>query len=597
MPPKTQSRSQKPRRRRPPISQRRPQQGNLPAGRQGRTTAQTPIKNGVLRVIPLGGFEEVGRNMMLFEYENDIIIVDMGLQFPEEGTPGIDYIIPNITYLGDKIKKIRGVLITHGHYDHIGAIPHIIGRLGNPTIYAPPLTAAIIRKRQLDFPYAPKLNIEETNEKSVVRLGVFTVQFFPVTHNIPEGVGLEIETPLGTVVHPGEFKFAYDRNGEPAGIEPFKELAKKEVLMLMLDSTKSEEPGRSVPEWEVEENIEKLLKEAPGRVIISTFASLLDRLVQIIHIADKVGRKVAITGRSMEANFAIAKELGLVKIKKGTVISIKEIDRYHDKKVLILTTGAQGEEFAGLTRMASRTHRDVKLKNTDTVIFSSSVVPGNEMAVQVLRDNLARQSATVYHYKIFGIHSGGHATQIELKETMKMVKPKFFMPIHGFYYMRKINAKNAEEVGIPAENIVVGDNGQIVEITRDKINLTREIAPTNYVMVDGLGVGDVGTIVLRDRQQLAKDGMFVIISVINAKTGKVMGNPDVISRGFVYLRESKQLLYDARRLVKEIVESSAAGERPINQIHIKEQVRKRLEKFFFQKTERSPMVLPVIIEV
>jgi ribonuclease J len=556
-----------------------------------------------LRIIPLGGFEEVGRNMMLLEWrdyeknDRDILIIDMGLQFPEEGTPGIDYIIPNISYLKDKIDKIRGVIITHGHYDHIGAIPHYMGKLGNPIIYAAPLTAAIIQKRQLDYPHAPKLKIEEINEKSVTHLGPFTVRYFPVVHNIPEGVGLEIETPIGLIVHPGEFKYDYDKNYEPVGLEAFEALGKKNVLLAMLDSTNSEQPGKSVPEWEVEQNIETLLKDAEGRVIISTFSSLIDRLVQIIHIADKLGRKVAITGRSMEANFAIAQQLGLVKIKKGTIIPIRKIDAFHDKKVLILTTGAQGEEFAGLTRMAARTHRDVKLKPTDTIIFSSSIVPGNEMAVQVLRDNLARQSTAVYHYKIFGIHSSGHATRDELRHTVELIKPKYFLPIHGFFYMRRVNAKLAEETGIPKENIVVPNNGEVVRITKSSISIDNKPVPTSYVMVDGLGVGDVGTVVLRDRQQLAEDGMFVIISVVDKKSGMVIGNPDIISRGFIYLRESKDLLRETRKRVKAIVEKATAGSHPFNEAYLKDEIRDKIGQFLFQRTERRPMVLPVLIEV
>jgi len=555
-----------------------------------------PAKD-ALRIIPLGGFEEVGRNMMVLEYKDDIIIIDVGLQFPEDETPGIDYIIPNITYLKDKIRKIRGVLITHGHYDHIGAIPHLMGQLGNPTIYATPLTAAIIKKRQLDFPNAPKLVVEHINEKSLTKLGVFTIRYFPVTHNIPEGVGMEIETPIGTVVHPGEFKFDYDRNLKTIGADVFKELGKKNVRLLMLDSTNVEVPGRSVPEWKAEEGIEKLLREAEGRVIISTFSSLLARLSQIVNIGDKLGRKIAITGRSMETNFAIAQELGLIKIKKGTVISIKKINDYHDKKILILSTGAQGERFAGLTRIAAGNHKDVKIRKGDSIIFSSSIVPGNEMAVQVLRDGLARQGANVYHYKMLDIHSGGHAKREELRDAMEMVKPKFFMPIHGFFYMRSVNAKLAEEAGIPLTNTVVGDNGQVVELTRDSIRLLKETTPTNYVMVDGLGVGDVGTVVIRDRQHLAEDGMFVIISVINSRTGKVIGNPDIISRGFVYLRESKELLREARRHVKTIIEQATAGKHPINEVNVKNDIRKKIGKFLFIKTERNPMILPVIIEV
>ncbi len=554
-------------------------------------------KKDVLRLIPFGGFEEVGRNMMALEYNNDIIIIDMGLQFPEEETPGIDYIIPNISYLKDKKDKIKGVLITHGHLDHIGAIPHLNHKLGNPTIYATSLTSAVIKKRQEDFPNTPKLDIEHINESSKTKLGVFEVSYFPVTHNIPEGVGTKIKTPIGTIVHPGEFKFDYDKDYKPVGIEIFKELGKENIKMLMLDSTNAEEAGRSIPEWEAEENIEKLLREAEGRVIVSTFASLLDRLAQIVNIADKLGRKVAITGRSMEENFAIAQEMNLIKIKKGTIIPIKNINSYHDKKILILTTGAQGEEFAGLSRMASNTHRQVKIKKGDTIIFSSSVVPGNEKSVQVLRDNLARRGVNLYHYKHLNIHSGGHAKQDELRETMEMVKPDFFMPIHGHYYMRSVNAKVAQDTGIKEENIVVGDNGQIVEITKDKIQLLNESVPTNYVMVDGLGVGDVGTVVLRDRQHLAEDGMFVVIAVINSKTGKVMGNPDIISRGFVYLRESKELLREVRNRTIKIVEKSTTGRHPINEARVKENVRKQVGKFLFKKTERNPMVLPVIIEV
>lgn len=555
------------------------------------------LNKNVLRIIPLGGFEEVGRNMMILEYKDDIIIIDMGLQFPEDETPGIDYIIPNITYLKDKVRKIRGVIITHGHYDHIGAIPHLMEQLGNPTIYATPLTTAVIKKRQLDFPNTPKLVMEHINENTATKLGVFNIRYFPVTHNIPEGVGMEIETPVGIIVHPGEFKFDYDRNYKPVDIDVFKELGKKNVKLLMLDSTNVEVPGRSVPEWKAEEGIEKLLSEAEGRVIISTFASLLNRLAQIINIGSKLGRKIAITGRSMETNFAIAQELGLIKIKKGTVIPIKEIDKYHDKKILILSTGAQGERFAGLTRIAAGTHRDVKIRRGDSIIFSSSIVPGNEMAVQVLRDGLARQGAIVYHYKILDIHSGGHAKREELRDAIEMVKPEFFMPIHGFFYMRSVNAKLAQETGVKTENIVVGDNGQIVEITRDNIRLLKETTPTNYVMVDGLGVGDIGTVVIRDRQHLAEDGMFVIISVINSKTGKVIGNPDIISRGFVYLRESKELLRETRKHVKSIIEHATAGKHPINEANVKNDIRKKIGKFLFTKTERSPMILPVIIEV
>ncbi len=416
-------------------------------------------------------------------------------------------------------------------------------------------------------------------------------------HNIPEGIGYEIETPVGTIVHPGEFKFHYDKDLNPIGLEHFRRLGEKNVVLMMLDSTKSEEPGRSVPEWQVEENIKKLIEEAPGRVIISTYSSLLDRLTQIVNIADELGRKVAITGRSMETNFAIAQELGLTKIKKGTIVPIKKIDDYNDKKILILTTGAQGEEYSGLFRMAKRSHKDVKIRKSDTVIFSSSIVPGNERSVQFLRDDLSRQGAIVYHYGQLDIHSGGHATRTELKEAIAMVKPKYFMPIHGYYYMRKMNVRNAEESGVKPENVVLVDNGQVVRITQKGVSVDEKQVQTSYVMVDGLGVGDVGNVVLRDRQILAADGMFVVITVIDSKTGKVIGNPDIISRGFVYLRESKELLHETRKQVRQIVEKSTAGTGPFNEAFVKDEIRKRVGQYLFKRTERRPMVLPVLIEV
>jgi len=550
-----------------------------------------------VHIIPLGGFEEVGRNMMLFEYKNDIVIIDMGIQFPEKETPGIDYIIPNISYLKGKEKNIRGVIITHGHLDHIGAIPHLIGPLGNPTIYATALTEAVVKKRMEDFPRAPKLDVQHIDDTSVIKLGAFTIRFFPVAHNIPEGVGMEIDTPVGIIVHPGEFKFHYDREMNAVGVDAFKELGNKKIKLLLLDSTSSEVEGRSVPEWKVEEEIQKLIEGAEGRVIISTFASLLDRIAQIANIAGEQGRKVVISGRSMEANFAIAQELGLIKIPKGSVISVKEMHKYHPKKILVMITGAQGEEFAGLTRVASGTHRDIKVQKDDTIIFSSSVVPGNEMAVQVLRDGLARQGATIYHYRNLDIHSGGHAKRDELIETMKWVKPEYFMPIHGFFFMRAVNVQNAVEAGIPKDHTVIGDNGQVIEVTKDKVQVLNETVPTNYVMVDGLGVGDVGTVVLRDRQHLAEDGMFVVITVISKNSGKVVGNPDIISRGFVYLRESKEMLHEVRKRTKQIVETETSTKGTFNEDLLKENIRKKIGQYLFSKTQRRPMLLPVIIEV
>jgi len=550
-----------------------------------------------VRFISLGGFEEVGRNMMFFEYKNEIIIIDAGLQFPEETTPGIDYIIPNIEYLEKKKKLIRGLIITHGHYDHIGAIPHILGKLGNPLIYTTRITAETIKKRQEDYPNAAKPQFDIVSGGDVKKISkYFTAEFFGVTHNIPDGVGIVLKTPIGKVVHPGEFKFDYDEKGKALDLDTWKKLGKQNIHTLLLDSTAAEVSGHSVSERVVEQELEKLIKGADGRIILASFASLLDRLAEVVKIAEKLGRKVAISGYSMKTNFEIAKSLGYIKTKKDTIIPIQGIKNYPDKKILILSTGAQGEPRASLTRIANGTHKFVKLKKTDTVIFSSSVVPGNEHAVQVIKDNLARQSQNIFHNKDLDIHSSGHAPAGELREVMKLVKPRFFVPIHGHYFMRMKNAQHAKEVlGLKEEEIAVPDNGKVTQLKKGAIQVTDEEVPTSYVMVDGLGVGDVSEIVLRDRRMLAAEGMIVVIMTINKRGGRLVKNPDIISRGFIYLKENKEMLNDIRRKLRGMVEQ--IRNRHIEPDYLKSLIRDQIGEFVFKKTKRRPMVLPVVIEV
>jgi ribonuclease J len=551
-----------------------------------------------LRIIPLGGLEEIGRNMMVLEYGNDIIIIDMGLQFPEEDMPGIDYIIPNTAYLKDKQEKIRGVIITHGHYDHIGAIPHSMARLGNPPIYATPLTRGIILKRQEDFPEAPQLNIHEIKKTDRIELGCFKIEFFHVNHNIPDGVGLAIETPVGLIIHTGDFKFDHSPIGdEPADISRISRIASQGVLVLMSDSTNAEVPGHSISEKDIQDNLEKIFREVPGRIIVATFASLTSRIQEIINLAEKYKRKVAIDGYSMRMNVEIAKALGYLKTKKSTLIKAKEIDNYPAKQIVVLCTGAQGEGNAVLMRIANREHRHVQLQNGDAVVFSSSVVPGNERTVQNLKDILWRQGARVYHYQMMDIHAGGHGQVEDLKMMLNLVKPKFFIPIHGNYYMLKLHGEIAQSIGIKPENIVIANNGQVILVNQKSISLSKEKVSANYVMVDGLGVGDVGQVVLRDRQMMAKDGMFVIIAVIDSKTGQVRGEPDIISRGFVYLRESKELLDQTRTKVKEIVAQASSAEHTVNWAYVKDNIRDKIGQFLYTKTQRRPMVLPVVIEI
>lgn len=562
------------------------------------TKSASGRKTKSLRIIPLGGLDEIGRNMMLLEYGQDIIIIDMGLQFPEDDMPGIDYIIPNTAYLKDKKDKIRGVIITHGHYDHIGAIPHSIARLGNPPIYATPLTRGIILRRQEDFPEAPKLDIHEIKKTDRIELGRFKIEFFHVNHNIPDGVGLAIDTPIGRIVHTGDFKFDHSPIGdEPADIYRISEIANGGVLAMMSDSTNAEKSGHSISEKEIQDNLETIFKEAPGRIIIGTFASLISRIQEVINLTEKYKKKLAIDGYSMKINVEIAKKLGYLKVQKGTLIKIKQIDDYPAKKIVVLCTGAQGEDNAVLMRIANREHRYIQIRNGDAVAFSSSVVPGNERAVQHLKDILWRQGARVYHYQMMDIHAGGHAQKEDLKMMINLIRPKFFIPIHGSYYMRKLHGEIAESVGIPSKNIVLANNGNVILLNQSSIKLSRERVTSNYVMVDGLGVGDVGQVVLRDRQAMATDGMFVIIAVVDSKTGKVRGEPDIISRGFVYLRESKELLDQTREKVKQIIAESSSAEHTANWSYVKDNIRDKIGQFLYTKTQRRPMVLPVVIEI
>jgi len=556
------------------------------------------MKKQNIRIIPLGGLGEVGRNMMCLEYGKAVLIVDMGFRMPEEDMPGVDYIIPNISYLRGKEKNIVGVVFTHGHYDHIGAVPYLIGKLGNPSLFASGLTRGIILKRQEDFPLQPKLNITKVQNGSRIKLGPFGVEFFKQNHNIADNLGLFIQTPVGNIIHTSDFKFdeapVYD---SPTNYQKLKEIGRRKILLLMSDSTGAEEKNHSLSEKKIMENLEEVFKQAQGRIIAATFGSLINRIQQIIALSEKYKRKVAIDGYSMKTNVEICKKLGYIKAQKGTLIKPSQIHSYADSKVTLLCTGAQGEGQAVLMRIANKEHRFVRLKKDDTVIFSSSVVPGNERTVQVLKDELYRQKAKVFHYKMMDIHAGGHGQEEELKEMIRIMRPKFFLPIHGQYSMLVNHAELAKSQGVPEKNIVVVENGETINLTPARIFVEKRPIDSNYVMVDGLGIGDVGEIVLRDRQTLSKDGMFVIVAIIDRKTGKVKGSPDIISRGFVYLRESKQLLRDTRKKVIEIVEKSTGSGGAVNWSYVKDNVRNRIGDFLYTKTQRRPMILPVIIEV
>lgn len=551
-----------------------------------------------LKIIALGGLEEVGRNMMLFECGDDIVIVDMGLQFPEEDMPGIDYIIPNISYLKGKEKNIRGIIITHGHYDHIGGIPHLLAKLGNPIIYTSPMTAGMIRKRQEEFRDAPPPRIILVNGKTRLPLGKnFIFEPFKVNHNIFDSFGVALTTPYGMIIHTGDFKFDFTPiNEEPADINKIASYGSQGVLVLLSDSTNAESPGYQISEKTVGEELEKIVKNAPGRIIAGSFSSLLTRAQQLITLAEKYDRKILIQGRSMKTNIDIAHQLGYIKFKPTTMIEESDFHKYPPEKMIIICTGAQGEKNAILMRIANNEHRLIQIKPKDTIIFSSSVVPGNERTVQSLKDSLVRCGARVVHYQMMDVHAGGHAKQEDLKLMMRLTKPRFFMPIYANRFLLQAHADLAASVGIPKENIFVADNGQVIEFDKTGGHLTEQRVNTDYVMIDGLGEGDFSNVVLRDRRMMAEEGMFVVIATIEKKTGRLVGNPDIISRGFVYLKENKELIEKTRQRAKKILRDGDPRS-PAFEDYIKNKIRNDIGQFLYSQTKKRPMVLPVIIEV
>jgi len=552
-----------------------------------------------LRIIPLGGCEEVGRNMTVFEYGNDIVILDMGLQFPEEDMPGIDYVIPNVEYLKGKEKNIRAVIFSHGHLDHIGAAPILLNKLGNPQIIGRPLTVEMIKHRveDMDRNASKKLKITYVKDiQQTFNLGAFTLKFFAVDHSVMDAMGIILQTPVATVIHPGDWTIG--KSSADKKVITYSHLAKlPKPTILMLESLGATDSKESVTEEEMLNNLYSLITKAPGRTIVATFSSQIERIKQILEFAAKTNRKVALDGFSMKLNIELAQKLGYIKIPKGVIITTDKAHTYPDNKVIIICTGAQGEEMAALSRIVAGNHRHVKIKKEDTVIFSSSVIPGNERTVQRLKDNLYRQSDNVYHSGIIDVHISGHGNINGIKQMIREIEPTYFIPVYGNHYMLKEGAKIARGMGLRKDQIIVPDNGSIIRVTNQGAEMLKEKAPTNYVFVDGLGVGDVGEIVLRDRQMLSSDGMFVIVAVIDRKTGRVKGSPDIISRGFVYLRESKDLLTQTRKKVIEIVDKTAGHGGPVNWVYVKDEIRNKVGDFLHSKTSRRPMILPVVIEV
>ncbi len=561
------------------------------------TTSKFTSSRQMLRIIPMGGVEEIGENMTVFEYGDDLIIIDMGIAFPDETMPGIDYIIPDTKWLEENKRRIRGVIITHGHLDHIGGIPYILPKLGDPPIYTMPLTAGLIKKRMEEFGLLSRTKINTFQKDDVLTLGHFKIRFFRINHNIPDGVGLSITTPVGQVVYATDWKFDHTPvDDRPTEFNKIAQYGGEGVLLLMSDSTNATKPGYATSERELSETIDRIFADAQGRIIFATFSTLISRIQQVFNSAAKYNRKVIVTGRSMVNNIEIALSLGYLKIQKGIVIKTEQAKKYPDKGVVVLTTGSQGEEAAALARISRGEHKTIKIKKGDTVVVSSSPIPGNERSISSVLSNLTREGAKVLYYQNLDIHSSGHAKQEDLKLMISLTKPKYFMPIHGEHHMLVAHAELAKQLGIPDSNIFTLDNGQAVEINSAQVaKIADAKLPTGYVFIDGLGIGDVGEVVIRDRQVMAKDGMFVIIMTVDRKTGRLTNQPDIISRGFIYMKGSDELIREVKHEVRKLFESKGKGE--ANWTYIRQVVRDEIGEYLYQKTERRPMILPVVIEV
>lgn len=556
------------------------------------------VSRDTLRIIPLGGLEEVGANMMAYEFGDDIIIVDAGFAFPGDDTPGIDYIIPETKYLEEKRKNIRGLFVTHGHMDHIGAIPYLLGKLGDPPIYTLKLSAGMIKKRLEEFNLENRARINVVQLDDSLPLGNFRVNFFAVNHNIPDSMGLCIKTPIGQVIHTGDWKFDHTPVNEVQ--TEFQKLAMyggEGVLALMSDSTNAIKPGYSQSEREIGVTIDRIFSDAKGRIVFTSFSSLIARIQQVLDLAAKHNRKVIITGRSIVNTIETALSLGYITIQPKIIIKSEQAAKYPDNQILILSTGGQGEESSQLARMSRGEHRFVKIKKGDTVVISASTIPGNERSIVTVLDNLTRAGANVIYNKILDIHTGGHGQQEELKMMMQLVKPKYFVPIHGELHMLAAHAKLATSIGIPEENSFLLENGSILEINqRGEAKVLNEKIPSGYVFVDGLGVGDVGEVVIRDRQAMAQDGMFVIIATVDRHTGKLVNQPEILSRGFVYMKSNDDLIREVKHEIRKMIESNK-GKGEQSWTNLRQQIRDEVGEYLFQKTQRHPMILPVVIEV
>jgi len=562
------------------------------------------VAPGNIRIIPLGGVEEIGKNMTAIEIGEDIVVIDAGMYFANGETPGIDYVIPNTRYLEERKHKIRGMLVSHGHLDHIGGVPLVLSRIGNPPVFSRNLTILMMQKRQSEFTHLPPMNINIVEKDQTITLGNMKIRFWGVTHTIPDSMGIIIETPYGPIVTPGDYKLdQIDGIVTEREEKEYSIFDGKQALLLLTDSTNIENEGFAMPEIRVHEGIENILRrEKNNRIFMAAFASHITRLIKVVEIAEQMGKKIVIEGRSMKSNIEIIIQAGLLKTQKGTIIPSEDIDKYPPERILVLITGAQGEEFGGLNRLAQKSNKKLSLRKGDRVILSASVIPGNERAVEGMKDGLARQGVKIISYRTPGeetVHATGHGNKEDVKWLHRKINEKFFIPIHGNHFRLQMHKEVAMEVGVPEENIIVPDNGSIIEIIENgtKIVLRKEKAPASAMIVDGFSVGDEQSVVLRDRKLLSDDGMFVLIAMVDSKTGILKKSPDIISRGFIYLKENQELLKYIRILAKKTIEHEIKDQTMVNVDAIKNTLTEVVSKALFQKTAKRPLVIPVILHI
>ena len=547
-----------------------------------------------IKVMALGGLNEIGKNMTVIEYKDEIIVIDAGMSFPDDEMLGVDVVIPDISYLIKNKDKIKGIFITHGHEDHIGALPYILKKINIP-IYGAKLSIGLIQVKLKEHKINnAKLNV--VSPRDIIKLSHMEVEFIKNNHSIPDACSIAVHTDQGIIYHTGDFKIDLTPiDGEVMDIHRICELSKKGVLLLLAESTNAEQPGSTMSEKTVGAGLDDLFRKASNsRIIVATFASNIHRLQQIINTAEKFNRKVTVSGRSMVNVVAVATELGYLNIPDNMLIDLNDISKYEDNEVVLITTGSQGEPMSALARMASAEHKKVEIKRGDLIIISAHPIPGNEKLISKVINSLFEKGAEVV-YDESDIHVSGHAKQEELKLMHRLVRPKFFMPAHGEYRMLKIHAELAEELGMPSQNIFVNKTGDVLEIDRNSAKVTGTI-PTGNVLVDGLGVGDVGNIVLRDRKHLSEDGLMIVVVTISKEDGRVLAGPDIISRGFVYVRESEDLMDGAKNVIKDVLRD--CEDRNIKEwAYLKNNIKESLKEYLYQKTKRNPMILPIIMEV